>query len=135
MHQFEQFNEENKVPLQAVAEARMPAHLKERLQKSEQLKKQARSLEQANRETVEANVRRDEGIAQKVMTAIETREKHFEPKELREARKQYDRELKLQYKMERAAEFRRQNELEKIEKAQKLQEKNVNLYIVKNKRK
>ena len=35
MHQFEIYNEQNNQPLQAVAEARMPAHLKERLEKSE----------------------------------------------------------------------------------------------------
>ena len=52
MHQFEIYNEQNNQPLQAVAEARMPAHLKERLEKSEQLKKVAKSLDEKNKDTI-----------------------------------------------------------------------------------
>ena len=98
MHQFEIYNEQNNQPLQAVAEARMAAHLKERLEKSEQLKKVAKSLDEKNKDTIEAAIRRDEGIAHKVMTAIETQEKHFIPKQLRWDHKLYDRELKLKFK-------------------------------------
>ena len=44
------------------------------------------------------------------MAAIETREKFFEPKELRFAKRQYEKEQRLQAKLERAAAKRQELE-------------------------
>ena len=97
-------------PFQLVAESNMPLHLRNRLLESEKYRKVTKSQEEKQRDTIEAATRRDENIARKVMAAIETREKFFEPKELRFARRQYEKEQRLQAKLERAAAKRQELE-------------------------
>lgn len=95
--------QEETMPLQAIAESNMPAHIRARLEKSAASRKKAQSQESRDKITKEANERRDEVVAHKVLKAIEAREKYYEPKLLKEARIQYEAEQKLHNKLERAA--------------------------------
>ena len=120
-----QVGEVNKMPLQAVAESRMPAGLRQRLEESQKFRKMTMSADERNKLAIEAQTRRDEEVAKKAQKAIETREKHFEPADIRFYKKQADRHLKLQEKMEKAAAIRESNKEAKIRKARESQAKNA----------
>ena len=72
-------NKSEQVAFQVVAEQAMPAHLKARLEERAKSRKQALSQEAIERATREANIRRDQIVAEKAQKAIESREKFFEP--------------------------------------------------------
>ena len=73
------FSGENKMPLQAVVESNMPARVRERFEKSNQLRKLTLSGDNRAHRTREANTRRDEILARKAQRAIDVREKNFDP--------------------------------------------------------
>ena len=115
--QFTIATEENKIPLQAVAESCMPASLRQRLEESQKFRKLTMSADERKQVALEAQVRRDEEVAKKAQKAIETREKHFEPAALRFYKKQADRHIKIEEKMAKAAAIRESNKEAKIKKA------------------
>ena len=110
------------MPLQAVAESKMPPHLRKRLEESQKFRKMTLSADERNKIAIEAQTRRDEEVARKAQKAIETREKHFEPADIRWYKKQADRENKMVEKMERAAAIRESQKSEKIRKARESRE-------------
>ena len=83
------------------------------------------SADERKKLDIEAQTRRDEEVAKKAQKAIETREKHFEPADIRFYKKQADRQLKLEEKMQKAAAIRESQKDAKIQKARESQNKHA----------
>ena len=71
------------MPLQAAVASNMPARVRERLEKSNQLRKLTLSGDNRAQRTREANTRRDEILAKKAQRAIDILEKNFDPANIR----------------------------------------------------